>query len=86
MPSPTAPVQGVLQGNELKILCANSFTVELINKPEVLTVVNRKAAAMLGRQVRTVVVDKTAVRDTGARLNKLLDFGRAHPDIVRIKE
>ena len=86
MPSPTAPVQGVLQGNELKILCANSFTVELINKPEVLTIVSRKAAAMLGRSVRTVVVDKSATKATGSQLNKLLDFGRAHPDIVTIKE
>ena len=86
MPSPTAPVQGILQGNELKLVCANSFTVELINKPEVLTIVSRKASAMLGRQVKTVVVDKTAARATGSQLNKLLDFGRAHPNIVKIKE
>ena len=86
MPSPTAPVQGILQGNELKLVCANSFTVELINKPEVLTIVSRKASAMLGRQVRTVAVDKTAARATGSQMNKLLDFGRAHPNIVKIKE
>lgn len=84
--SPNAPVQGVLQGNRVVLKCANSFTLEMINKPEILSLAGRKASAILGRPVSAVAQDKSAGPDRSAGMERLMDFGRAHSDIVNIKE
>ena len=84
--SPNAPVQGVLRGDKLVLLCASSFTLEMVNKPAVLEMVARKASAQLGRPVRVVAVDKNAAPSTNQNMEQLLNFGRAHSDIIKIKE
>ena len=84
--TPNSPVQGVLQGNQVVLRCTNPFTLEMINKPEVLMMVGRKASAILGRPVSAKAVDKTAGADNNAAMERLLAFGRDHSDIVRIKE
>ena len=84
--TPNAPVQGVLQGGKVVLQCSNSFILEMINKPEVLMLVGRKASAILGRPVSAKAVDKTAGADNNAAMERLLAFGRDHSDIVRIKE
>ena len=85
-PSPNAPVQGVLRGNELIIQCANAFTLEMVNKPEILALVERKASAKLDRPVRVKAVDKNNAGTKSKQMEQLLSFGRAHGDIVKIKE
>ena len=84
--TPNAPVKGVLQGNTVVLLCANSFALEMINKPELLSLVGRKASAMLGRPVAAKAVDKLAKPETSGRMQQLLDFGKAHGNIVTLKE
>ena len=84
-PTPNAPVQGVLKGDVLELRCANSFTMEVVNKPEILILIGQKAAAKLGRPVRVVPVDRTARPAANKNLEQLLDFGRAHADIVKIR-
>ena len=84
--SPNAPIQGVVRGNELVLECSNSFTMEMVAKPEVLALAARKASAKLGRNLRAVAVDVTAKPQKSDRMNQLLSFGRAHSDIVKIKE
>ena len=84
--SPTAPVQGVVRGDELILECSNTFTMEMVAKPEVLTLAARKASAKLGRNLRAVAVDMTAQPKQSHRMDQLLNFGRAHGNIVRIKE
>ena len=84
-PTPNAPIQGKLQGDRLVLVCANTFTMEIINKPEVLELVSRKASAKLGRPIRTVAADKTAAKENSRQMEQLLNFGRAHSDIVNIK-
>ncbi len=84
--TPNAPVQGVLQGQQILLKCANSFTLEMINKPQILSVVERKASIILGKPVSAVAVDRSAKPDKGKRMEQLLSFGRAHSDIVKIKE
>ena len=84
--SPNAPVQGVLSGGVLELRCSNKFIAETINKPDVLEVVGRKASAQLGRPTRVNVVDLSAKPAAGGKMQELLNFGRAHSDIVRIKE
>ena len=84
--SPNAPVQGALKGDKLELRCSNKFIAETINKPDVLEVVGRKASAQLGRPVRTEVVDLSAKPASSGKMQELLNFGRAHSDIVKIKE
>ena len=85
-PTPNAPVQGVLTGNELQLRCTNSFTLDVVNKPEILSLVSQKASARLGRSIRVTAVDINARPGTGAGMEQLLNFGRSHSNIVKIKE
>ena len=84
--SPNAPVQGMLAGDKVVLSCNTSFTVEMVNKPEILSLVSRKAAAILGRPVRVEAVDKSAAPAHSAGFQQLINFGREHSDIVNIKE
>jgi len=85
-PTPNAPVKGSLQGDKLVLMCANAFTQEIINKPEVLALVSRKASAKMGRTITVVAVDKTAYNAKSRQMEQLLSFGREHSDFITIKE
>ena len=85
-PTSNAHVQGVLRGNQIVLECSNDFTLQLINKPDILSMVARKASAKLGRPVTAVAVDKSAKPSRNAQMERLLDFGRAHNDIIKINE
>ena len=84
--TPNAPVQGALVGDRLELRCGNDFTAQMLDRPDVLEVVSRKAGVMLGRPVRAVVVDMSAKPANNPRLEQLMNFGRAHSDIVTMKE
>ena len=84
--TPNAPVQGALAADRLELRCANDFTAKMLDKPELLEVVGRKASAMLGRTVRARVVDISAKPQGNPRMDKLMQFGREHSDIIKIKE
>jgi len=81
-----APVQGRLQGEVLTLVCYNPFAQEMINKPDVLEVVSRKASAKLGRPIRVRVTDPSDTGGKREQMEQLLQFGRAHSDIIKIKE
>ena len=85
-PTPNAPIQGRVEGDRVILLCANSFTLEMVNKPEVLALVSRKAAGILGKNVRTVAMDAAEKQTNSANMEQLLSFGRAHQDIITIKQ
>ena len=80
-----SPLYGVLTPKGLELRCANRFVAETIERPEILEVVSRKAGAMLGKTVRVSVVDPTAQPGANPRMEQLLQFGKAHSDIVTIK-
>lgn len=84
--TPNAPVLGTLSGSRLELRCMNTFTAETIDKPEILEVVSRKASAQLGRQVNAFVVDLSAKPTRNPRMEQLMNFGRTHSNIVKIKE
>ncbi len=84
--TPNAPVRGVLRGSQLILECTVSFVYECVNKPPILELVARKASAKLGRAVTATAVDMTAKPKKTVQMEQLLDFGRAHQDIVKIKE
>ena len=84
--TPNAPVQGVLMGSIVELRCANAFTYEMINKPELLDLAARKASVILGRTVTATAVDQSARPANSPRMEQLMNFGKAHSDIVKIKE
>jgi len=84
--TPNSPVIGELHGDRVVLCCANAFTLEMINKPEILALVARKASAILKRTVSATAQDRSAKPMTGSGMDRLMDFGRAHSDIVKIKE
>ncbi len=81
-----APVQGILQGKTLILRCTNRFTADMVNKPELLALVARKAGAILNRNVQVTVMDGSAAPVSNEKMDRLVSFGRAHSDIVTIKE
>ena len=83
--TPNAPVQGALVGDRLELRCSNSFTAQMLDRPEILEVVSRKATAMLSHPVKAVTVDMSAKPAANPRMEQLMNFGRAHSDIVTIK-
>ena len=80
-----APVEGVLSGDQLHLVCAAPFIVDVINKPEILEMISRKASAKLGRPIRAKVMDKASVNSKSKQMEQLLRFGKEHSDIVSIK-
>ena len=85
-PSPSSPLQGALVGNVLELRCSNDFLVKMLDKPEILEIVSRKAGAMLSRPVRVQLIDLTAKPAGNPRMEQLMKFGREHSDIVNIKK
>ena len=81
-----SPLRGALKGDVLELRCANTFVADTVNRPDILEVVTRKASAQLGRPVRVTVVDMSAKPANNPHMEQLMNFGRAHSDIVRIKE
>ena len=84
--NPNAPVQGILQGNTLILRCNNSFTQGMVEKPEIISVVARKASSMLQRQITVKTQDASAAPMNNQKMDQLLTFGRTHPDLVNIKK
>lgn len=84
--TPNAPVQGKLVGECLELCCSNDFTAKMLDKPELLEIVSRKATAMLGHRIRTSVVDITAKPQGNPHMDKLVQFGREHSDIIKVKK
>ena len=84
--TPNAPVRGAVVGDVLQLRCGNDFTAKMLDKPEVLEAVSRKASALLGRSMRAQVVDTSAKPRENPKMDQLMAFGRQHGDIVKIKE
>ena len=82
---PNAPVQGVLLGDKLELRCGNGFIAQTISRPDVMEIISRKASAMLGRPLRVEAVDVTAKPQGNPKLDQLMNFGKAHPDVVKIR-
>ncbi len=84
--TPNSPLSGAVNGTHLELRCKNTFVAEAINRADILDVVSRKASALLGRPVRATVVDLSAKPAANPKMGQLLDFGKAHSDIIKIKE
>ena len=83
--TPNAPVRGELSGDKLMLVCGNNFIMDIVNKPEVMSLIALKASSQLGRQIRVVVTDENDSTSNNSGMDQLLNFGRTHSDVVRIK-
>ena len=81
-----SPLRGALKGDVLYLLCENTFVADTVNKPAILEVVTRKASAMLGRPIQVRVSDRSNKPQKTAQMDQLLKFGKAHSDVIKIKE
>ncbi len=84
--SPNAPVQGVLSGDVVVLKCNTAFTLEMVNKPDILNLVARKAGAILGRPVRVEAVDQSAKPARNPGFQQLINFGKEHSDVVTVND
>ena len=84
--SQNSPLRGALKGDVLELRCQVTFVADTVNRPDILEVVTRKASALLGRSVSVKVVDMSARPSGNPRMEQLLNFSKAHSDIVNIKE
>ena len=84
--TPNSPIRVKLSGNKLVLVCGNTFTMEVINKPEILELISRKASAKLGRPIQAVAEDSSGKAEKNENLDRLVRFGRDHNDIIKIKE
>jgi len=82
--APNGPLQGILYQNLLILLCANDFAKTVVDKPDVLELVSRKASAKLGQPIRAIVTDQKGIQN--GQMEHLLQFGRDHSDVVNIKQ
>ena len=80
-----APVKGRLQGDTLCLVCKSAFVCGEIDKPDILEVVKRKASALLGRPVQIRIVDGSVQPSRNANMERLMDFGHANSNIVKIR-
>ncbi len=84
--APNAPIRGVLKDGKLMLLCDNQFIVDMVNKQDILEIISRKASAVLGHPVQAVASDKTTGKSDSRQMQELLNFGRAHSDLINIIE
>ena len=83
--SPNAPLRGVLTNRGLELRCDNTFVAQTLERPDVLEVVTRKASAILGRPTRVQIVDLSKKSVSDGRMEQLINFGKAHADVVKIR-
>ena len=81
-----SPLRGALKGDTLELRCVNAFVADTVNRPDILEVVTRKASALLQQPIRVKVVDISAKATGNPRMEQLMNFGRAHSDVIKIKE
>ncbi len=81
-----AMVRGALKDGKLTLLCKDSFVHDMVKRGPVLAAVTREAGALLGAPVTVEVCDLSARPASNPRMDALLNFGRAHSDVIKIKE
>ena len=81
-----SPLRGALKGDILELRCQVTFVADAVNRPDILEVVTRKASALLGRPIRVKVVDMSARPSGNPKMEQLINFSKAHSNIVNIKE
>ncbi len=81
------PVRAYVRENRVGIICQTSDVAKILEQSGIPAIASEEASAMLGRSMRAVIVDKTQVKkEPNSGIQQLINFGKQHPDTVRIKE
>ena len=84
--APNGPVTPILTGDTLTLAADTDFVLNIIRKPEVQALVQKKASAVLGRAVGVRFALKGQVTQSGNDpMDALVAFGERHEDIFTIK-
>ena len=84
--APNGPVKPILTGDTLTLAADTDFVLNIIRKPEVQALVQKKASAVLGRAVGVRFALKGQVTQSGNDpMDALVAFGERHEDIFTIK-
>ncbi len=79
-----APVHGTLRGNVLLLSASNEMILNVINKPNVLQTVAECAALVTGTPM-TVKLTTEGENEKNEGFERLMNFGRQHPELVEFK-
>lgn len=80
-----APAKPTLSGNTLTVRTQSQMAQDRLDKPEVRQLMAEKATVMLRRKILVRIIPATADAAGNDRLQHLVDFGKAHDDIINIK-
>ena len=58
----------------------------IVDKEDVRDFVSQRAGALLHRPIRARFTTRGTKRGADDPLQRLVDFGKAHPDVVRVTE
>lgn len=84
--SPNGPIRPVLSGDTLTLAADTDFVLNIIRKPAIQELVQKKASALLGRTVGVRFALKGQLTQTGDDpMDALVAFGGQHDDIFTIK-
>lgn len=75
-----------LHGELLELIAATELVKNIVDKDDVREFLAQRAGALLHRPIRVRVVTQGAKRGADDPLQRLVDFGRAHPDVVHVTE
>ena len=84
--TPNGPVHPVLKDDTLTLAADTDFVLNIIRKPAVQELVQKKASAALGRPITVRFARKDQVSENGNDpMDALVAFGGQHNDIFTIK-
>ena len=84
--TPNGPVHPVLKDDTLTLAADTDFVLNIIRKPAVQELVQKKASAALGRPIAVRFARKDQVSENGNDpMDALVAFGGQHNDIFTIK-
>ena len=75
-----------LHGDLLELVTANDMVKSIVDKEDVRDFVSQRAGALLHRPIRARFTTRGTKRGADDPLQRLVDFGKAHPDVVRVTE
>ena len=75
-----------LRGDLLDLIAASDMVKSIVDKEDVREFVSQRSGALLHRAIRVRVVLRGARRGEEDPMNRIVSFGREHPEIVRVKD
>ncbi len=79
------PVKAYIREDRVGLVCQTSAVAKILEQYDVVPIASAEASKLLGRPMRAVIVDKAKIKQESAGMQQLINFGKAHPDTIKIK-